>query len=173
MALESGQGADEQIEFWSAVLLNKGVTTDAVQTAYRSITAAFSKIELFLLETDEAAASQGDVYILGRAERPSMVDIAWFVYALRMQSLGYDLASNHPRFADLYNRLRLYHPVFEEEASRSEVSLPLRAIEGLKWVRGITLSNVADRSTVPSAIVRWGPVLAVVLCFALLVAQLL
>lgn len=162
-----GQGAAEQVAFWANVLENGGLPDQEVRRAFYQIEEAFRKIEALLGDSEDSEGT-GEVFLLGRASRPTVADIAWFVYALRMQSVGYPLAQRHPRFAKHYALLRRYHPVFEEEAVRPEETPALRAFGKLRWMQGRTLLNVAEPSTIAHPALRMLPLLfAVALLFLL------
>lgn len=165
-----GQGVAEQIEFYRNVLEHGGLPDEDTRRAFSQIQESFVKIEELLSQSKNGGGA-GHVFLLGRGTRPTMADIAWFVYALRMQSLGYPLAKRHPLFAEHYALLRKYHPVFEEEACRQEESPALKVFGALRWMRGRTLLNVAEPNTIAHPIVRMLPaIIALALAFFLISA---
>lgn len=105
-----GGGADAEkeaeIEFYER-LARTGLDDATCRASAERFRAAFDGLE--------ARIGSGE-YLLGAS--PTVIDIAWFVYAYRLVLGGYPLARLHPRIAAWYAR-RLAEPGWEAEVAPS------------------------------------------------------
>lgn len=91
-----------EIGFWKTFAAD-GITDAVARTAAEKFRAEFTKLDGRLA---------GGPYLLGDA--PSMLDIAWFIYANRLILAGYPLARLHPRLGSWFEMLS-DRPEFADE----------------------------------------------------------
>ncbi|MEM9085046.1 MAG: glutathione S-transferase family protein [Pseudomonadota bacterium] len=83
-----------ELEFFQSMIDNSGITDEQVRISAGRFRSAFEELEERL--------SDGD-YLLG--DMVTLMDIAWFIYAARLNATGYPLASLHPRVSAWFDRL--------------------------------------------------------------------
>ncbi len=122
---------DHQIEFWQTVL-EKGLTDEAVKASVGRLRAAFDDIEQRLAQTP---------YILG--ETLTVLDIAWFIYAMKVLRCNYPLERLHPHVNTWYQKL-LQRPEFSSEIQFDAV-LQKKVDDHLQYQidTGTTISDIA------------------------------
>jgi len=98
----------DEMAFWQEMKDQKGISDGRAQTAVTALRAA--------LETHEKALLK-QAYLLG--DTLTVLDIAWYIYANRLVSVGYPLAALHPKVAAWYKRLN------RQKLFRQEVKTPL------------------------------------------------
>lgn len=120
-----------QIAFWQTVL-EKGLTDDAVRASVGRLRAAFDEIEERL---------ERNPYILG--ETLTVLDIAWFIYAMKMLRCNYPLERLHPRVNAWYQSL-LRRPEFSGEIQFDD-AFQKKVDEHLRYQieTGTTISDIA------------------------------
>lgn len=74
--------------------------------------------------TELEARLAGQPFLLG--DTPSIVDIAWFVYANRLQLAGYPLVTRHPALGRWYDRL-MARPGWADEVALPDMLRPMVA----------------------------------------------
>lgn len=99
---ESDPERDHQAAFWENVIEN-GLTDEAVRAALGRFRAALDELEAWLEENP---------YLLG--DDLTILDIAWFIYVMKLLWCGYPLERLHPRVAAWYAPL-LARPEFARE----------------------------------------------------------
>ncbi len=102
----------QELEFHREVREHGGVPDDRIRTAVANFKRAFDGLESRL----EKAS-----YLLG--DSVSVVDIAWYIYCLRLDGAGYPLHEMHPNLGRWFNGLRT------REELRNEVMEPPKLIE--------------------------------------------
>ena len=91
-----------QIDFWER-FANEGITDQAARASALKFRDAFNELEQRLAKHP---------YLLGNA--PTVLDIAWFIYANRLALAGYPLARLHPKVGAWFAELRR-RPEFSKE----------------------------------------------------------
>ncbi len=120
-----------QVEFWQTVV-DKGLTDDAVRGSVSRLRAALDQIDEQLAQAP---------WLLG--EDLTILDIAWFIYVMKMVRCQYPLDKLHARVAVWYQSL-LERPEFSAEIQWSDDYRQL-VEENLQYQRetGTTLSDIA------------------------------
>jgi len=130
---------NEQIAWWRAFGQN-GISDADASHALAAFKDAFERLDWRLQSRD---------FLL--ADRPTLVDIAWFISVHRLALAGYPL-SQHRRLNAYYTAL-LNRPAFEREVSKAP--LVLRIAGPLYWLsrrwRGTDLRRVSAATTAASA----------------------
>lgn len=104
---------DREISFWSD-MTSHGITDEAARASAHRFRAALEKLDKDLARMP---------YLLGAAI--SILDIAWFVYVVRLRSCGYPVARLHPRVHAWAEGLAAL-PDFAKE-----VALPQTVVDGI------------------------------------------
>jgi glutathione S-transferase len=119
-----------ELKYWQA-FAERGITDEQVIISANKFKSALS-------EFDEQLAS--NTYLLG--EQLTQLDIAWFIYAARLQAAGYPIERLHPNvhrwFSELVSR--------DEFAREVAIPLPLKLVSGglslIHRLRGTTLEKI-------------------------------
>jgi len=98
---------DQNRSFWKN-FYEKGILNSAAKSSLIRMKAALDEINTNL---------QNSEFILGT--KLSLIDIAWFIYATRLQNAGYPLKKLHPNVHIWYENL------FQDERFSKEVKIPL------------------------------------------------
>ena len=98
---------DQNRSFWKN-FYEKGILNSAAKSSLIRMKAALDEINTNL---------QNSEFILGT--KLSLIDIAWFIYATRLQNAGYPLKKLHPNVHIWYANL------FQDERFSKEVKIPL------------------------------------------------
>ena len=98
---------DQNRSFWKNYF-EKGILNSAAKSSLIRMKAALDEINTNL---------QNSEFILGT--KLSLIDIAWFIYATRLQNAGYPLKKLHPNVHIWYENL------FQDERFSKEVKIPL------------------------------------------------
>jgi glutathione S-transferase len=120
-----------QIEFWERAA-REGFTDERARASAQKFRAEFDGLDRRLAHHP---------YLMG--DTPSVLDIAWFIYAHRLSLAGYPLARLHPRVSAWVEKLRA-RPEFSKE-----IEMPPEAVTRLKSTQraqkqaGKTLEMVA------------------------------
>lgn len=121
-----------ELDFWRGMLENDGITDDQVRTSVERFRAAYDDLNSRL---------KNSKYLLGEAL--SLIDIAWYIYSVRLQNAGYPITELHPAvgkwFEDLHQRPEFAREVEEPMALRT-VRKTMHAAQALK---GTSLARVA------------------------------
>jgi glutathione S-transferase len=104
----------KEIEFYER-LGREGLSDDMCQSAFEKFRQAFEDFERRLAS---------NAFLLGDAI--TVIDIAWFVYAFRLELGGYPLERLHPRVFEWFERLRREHTFVREVTPPPDVA---KAIE--------------------------------------------
>jgi glutathione S-transferase len=106
-----------QIEFWKHVA-DEGLTDERVRESALRFKSAFESLEETL---------SSNPYLFG--DTLSVVDIAWFIYANRLELCGYPLRRRHPHLSKWFDELAK-RPSFNKE-----ITLPPRLLENITSAR--------------------------------------
>ena len=96
------EAISHQIDFWER-FAKEGITDAAARASARKFRAAFDELEQRLAQHP---------YLQGGA--PTVLDIAWFIYANRLALAGYPFARLHPRVDEWFGKLQA-RPEFAKE----------------------------------------------------------
>ncbi len=103
---------DDELQFHRELREHGGVPDERIRAAVRNFKNAFDDLE---------ARLQNAPYLLG--ESVSVVDIAWYIYCLRLDGSGYPLHEMHPNLGRWFDGLR------QREELRNEVMEPPKLVE--------------------------------------------
>ncbi len=121
-----------EIEFWRN-MAEHGITDEQIRTSTGKLKAVFDELERRLM---------CQPYIAGNSI--SLLDIAWFIYAFRLDMAGYPLARLHPSvyrwFADLLPRDEFAHEV----AVPPPLKLITSALHAMQRLKGSRFEAVAN-----------------------------
>ncbi|KMW56351.1 Glutathione S-transferase [Candidatus Rhodobacter oscarellae] len=126
---EDGAKARE-IAFWQSAA-EQGITDAAVRAAAGRFRAALNGLEERL---------QGSQYLLGHAL--SLLDIAWYVYALRLRRCGYPLAQLHPRVSGWLDKLHAEPGFADQTVLLPELAKIAAESQRLQHERGTALPQL-------------------------------
>jgi glutathione S-transferase len=96
------EAISHQIDFWER-FAKEGITDAAARASALKFRAAFDELEQRLAQHP---------YLQGEA--PTVLDIAWFIYANRLALAGYPFARLHPRVDEWFDKLHA-RPEFAKE----------------------------------------------------------
>lgn len=119
-----------EIAFWEAAATH-GLPDDAVRASAEAFRAALGGLDLRL-----AAGS----YLLGEAL--SILDIAWFIYVLRLKRCGYPVAVLHPRVAEWSERLCARDDFSRETTLLPEMAAVADESQRLQRAQGVALDQL-------------------------------
>ncbi len=128
---EKDRDKEIQIEFWQRAA-KEGFTDERARASARKV-----RVELGTLEARLAQQA----YLMGDA--PSVLDIAWFIYAHRLSLAGYPLARLHPRVSAWKEKLGARPEFAQEIAVAPEVKAHMDAARRTQVQQGKTLEIVA------------------------------
>ena len=120
-----------QIEFWQRAA-KEGFTDDRARASARKFRAEFDALEKRLAQQP---------YLMGDA--PSVLDIAWFIYAHRLALAGYPFARLHPRVLAWKDKLGARPEFANEIATPPEAKARMDAARQAQVQAGKTLELVA------------------------------
>ena len=120
-----------QIEFWERAA-REGFTDERSRASAQKFRAEFGELDKRLAKHP---------YLMGDA--PSVLDIAWFIYAHRLSLAGYPFARLHPRVNAWVDRLRARPEFASEIAMPPESVSRLEATHRAQATAGKTLETVA------------------------------
>ena len=95
-----------ELQFFRDLQANDGITDEQIQQSVGRFRDAMDGLEVRLASSDYLVGSQ-----------VSVVDIAWYVYAVRLTSAGYPLHRLHPRLGGWFDGLNT-QPAFQVEGVR-------------------------------------------------------
>ncbi len=121
-----------ELKFFSDLNANNGITDEQASVSANKFKHAFNELETRL---------QSHQYLLN--DQLSLIDIAWYIYSVRLTSAGYPLHRLHPQVGAWFDKLHaLEH--FNREVSNP---VPLKLVSGLlhtvQAMRGTSLEQVA------------------------------
>jgi glutathione S-transferase len=120
-----------QIEFWERAA-REDFTDERARTSAQKFRTEFEALDKRLAQHP---------YLMG--DTPSVLDIAWFIYAHRLSLAGYPFARLHPRVSAWVDKLRA-HPEFSKEIAMPPESVArLEATRRAQTQAGKTLETVA------------------------------
>ncbi len=120
-----------QIEFWERAA-REGFTDERARTSAQKFRTEFEALDRRLAQ---------HTYLMG--DTPSVLDIAWFIYAHRLSLAGYPFARLHPRVGAWADKLRA-RPEFSREIAMPPDSVArLEATRRAQTQAGKTLETVA------------------------------
>jgi glutathione S-transferase len=128
---EKDRDKDIQIEFWRRAA-KEGFTDENARTSARKFRVAFDALEGRLARQS---------YLMGDA--PSVLDIAWFIYAHRLWLAGYPFERLHPRVFAWKEKLGARPEFAREIAVAPEVKAHMDAARYAQVQAGKTLEIVA------------------------------
>jgi glutathione S-transferase len=128
---EKDRDKEIQIAFWQRAA-KEGFTDERARASARKFRVAFDALESGLTQQP---CLMGDV--------PSVLDIAWFIYAHRLSLAGYPLERLHPRVFAWKERLGARPEFAKEIAVSPEVEARMDAARQAQVQRGRTLEIVA------------------------------
>jgi len=128
---EKDRDKEIQIEFWQRAA-QEGFTDECARASARKFRAELDALEGRLAQHD---------YLMGDA--PSVLDIAWFIYAHRLALAGYPLERLHPRVFAWKEALGARPEFGKEIAVTPEAKAHMDAARRAQAQRGQTLEIVA------------------------------
>ncbi|MEO0465826.1 MAG: glutathione S-transferase family protein [Pseudomonadota bacterium] len=121
-----------ELKFFKDLASNGGVSDEQVRGAAGRFKAAFT-------ELDTRLAS--GAFLLGEAL--SVLDIAWYIYAVRLSDAGYPIHAEHPRLGAWFDRLNV-RPEFAREVQAPPPFVERRkAFQAEQSARGESLVQIA------------------------------
>lgn len=125
---------ERELAFWRDVAAKGGVSDERAQRAFQNFRAALS-------ELDARLSVQSHILV----ERPTLIDIAWYIYARRLRQAGYPIAQMHPAVGRWFQRLD-GDPTFHNEVpSGGAPALVSGALRAVQKMRGVSLQHLAPR----------------------------
>jgi glutathione S-transferase len=121
-----------ELDFYKSLQQNNGVTDEQVQSSVSIFRATYDELSA------RVASSQ---YLLG--DKISLIDIAWYIYSVRLLTAGYPLHRLHARVGDWFDALNK-KPEFLEEVQEPPPLLEMRkALHSTQESTGTSLIQVA------------------------------
>jgi glutathione S-transferase len=120
-----------QIEFWERAA-REGFTDESARTSALKFRTEFEALDKRLVQHP---------YLMG--DTPSVLDIAWFIYAHRLSLAGYPFARMHPRVSAWVDKLRARQEFSKEIAMPPESVARLEATRRAQTEAGKSLETVA------------------------------
>ena len=142
---ESGSGTvggevdphrEVEIKFWRDMQKHGKITDEQATHAFPRFKDAMGEFDQILTRQD---------YLVG--DSVTLVDIAWYIYARRLDAAGYPLHRLHPKFGAWFDRLNADPNFHEEVPTGGPTSIITKLLHFVQKLRGTTLENtVADVS---------------------------